>query len=56
MIDALTHLRAERAQALESVTLFVTISDSEAAHAVERQSVHQLNPSTLAAEFSQHLG
>jgi hypothetical protein len=56
MVDALAHLRAERAQALEGVTLFVTISDSEAAQAVERQSVHRLNRSTLAAEFGQRLG
>ncbi|MBO9547254.1 MAG: DUF4303 domain-containing protein [Caulobacter sp.] len=56
MIDALAHLRAERTQALEAVTLFVTISDSEAAQAVERQSVHQLNRSTLAAEFCQRFG
>lgn len=54
MIDALAHLRAERAQALEGVTLFVTISDSEAAQTVERQSVHQLNRSMLAAEFGKH--
>ncbi|MGH1556992.1 hypothetical protein ACRAWD_02675 [Caulobacter segnis] len=32
----------ERAQALESVTLFVTISDSEAAQGVEQH----INPST----------
>jgi hypothetical protein len=53
MIDTLAHLRAERAQVLEGVTLFVTISDSEAAQVVERQSVHRLNRSTLAAEFGQ---
>lgn len=56
MIDALAHLQAERAQALEGVTLFVTISDSEAARAVERNSVQRLNRSTLAAEFGQRLG
>jgi hypothetical protein len=56
IIDALAHLRVERAQALEGVTLFVTISDSEAAQEVEQQSIHRLNPSTLAAEFGQRLG
>lgn len=55
MIDALAHLRAERARTLEGVTLFVTISDSDAAQAVERQSVHRLNPPALAAEFGQRL-
>ncbi|MDR6624454.1 DUF4303 domain-containing protein [Caulobacter segnis] len=53
MIDALAHLRVERAQTLEGVTLFVTISDSEAAQSVEQQSIHRLNRSTLAAEFGQ---
>lgn len=56
MIDALAHLRVERAQALEGVTLFVTISDSEAAQGVEQKSIHRLNPSTLAAEFHRHPG
>lgn len=56
MIDALDHLRAERTQALEGVTLFVTISGSEAAQAVEQQSVHRLNRSALAAEFGQRPG
>lgn len=51
MIDALAHLRAERAQLLAGVTLFVTISDSQAAPALERRSVHRLNPPALAGEF-----
>lgn len=51
MIDTLAHLRAERAEALAGVTLFVTISDSDAAEAVERRSVHRLNPPTLAGKF-----
>jgi len=55
MIDALAHLRAERAQALEAVTLFVTISDSEEAEAVERRSANRLNPTTLAGEFGRPL-
>ena len=54
MIDTLAHLRAERAQALEGVTLFVTISDSEEAEAVERRSANRLNPPTLADEFRRH--
>jgi hypothetical protein len=48
MIDALAHLRAARA--LEGVTLFATISDSEDAEAVERRSANRLNPVTLASE------
>jgi hypothetical protein len=56
MIDALAHLRAERAQALEGVTLFVTISDSEEAKAVERRSANRLNPPRLAGQFGRHLG
>ncbi|WP_454762214.1 DUF4303 domain-containing protein [Caulobacter segnis] len=56
MTDALAYLRAERALVLDGVTLFVTISDSEAADAVERRSVQRLNRSTLAAEFDQRLG
>ncbi|MCJ9701845.1 DUF4303 domain-containing protein [Bradyrhizobium sp. SHOUNA76] len=55
MIHALAHLRAERAQALEGVTLFVTISDSEEAEAVERRSANRLNPPTLAGEFGRPL-
>jgi len=51
MIDALAHLRVERAQLLAGVMLFVTISDSEAAPAVERRSVHRLNPPALAGKF-----
>lgn len=51
MIDALAHLRTARAQALEGVTLFVTISDSEQAQAVERRSAHRLNPPGLADQF-----
>jgi len=56
MIDALAHLRAARPQALGGVMLFVTISDSEAAPAVERRSVHRLNPPLLAGEFGLPLG
>ncbi len=56
MIEALAHLRVERAQALDSVTLFVTVSDSEAAQAVERRSVHRLNRSPLVAKFGQGSG
>ena len=56
MIDALAHLRAERAQALEGVTLFVTISDSEEAKAVERRSADRLNPPRLAGQFGRPLG
>ena len=56
MIDALAHLRAERAQALEGVTLFVTISDSEEAKAVERRSADRLNTPRLAGQFGRHLG
>jgi hypothetical protein len=55
MIDALTHLRAERAQALDGVTLFVTISDSEEAEAVEQRSANRLNSPTLASQFKQPL-
>ncbi|MET3667221.1 DUF4303 domain-containing protein [Caulobacter sp. 1776] len=55
MIDALAYLRAERAQALDGVTLFVTISDSEEAKAVERRSADRLNPPTLAGQFGQPL-
>jgi hypothetical protein len=53
MIDALAHLRAARA--LEGVTLFATISDSEDAEAVERRSANRLNPVTLASEFGRPL-
>lgn len=56
MIGALAHLRLERAEALEGVTLFVTISDTEAAQGVEQQSIHRLNQSTLAAGFGQRRG
>ncbi len=56
MIDALAHLRAERTQALKGVTLFVTISDSEEAEAVERRSADRLNPPRLAGQFGRHLG
>lgn len=55
MIDALAHLRAERAQTLEGVTLFVTISDSEEAEAVERRSADRLNSPTLAEQFKKPL-
>lgn len=55
MIEALAHLRAERAQALEGVTLFVTISDSEEAKTVERRSADRLNPPILAGQFGRHL-
>lgn len=51
MIDALAHLRTERAQALDGVTVFVTISDSEEAKGVERRSVDRLNPPPLASQF-----
>ena len=56
MIDALAHLRAERARALEGVTVFVTISDSEEAKAVERRSADRLNPPTLAGQFGRPVG
>lgn len=54
MIDALAHLRVERARALEGVTLFVTISDSDEAAAVERRSADRLNPPILADQFGRH--
>jgi hypothetical protein len=53
MADALAHLRAERGPALESVTLFVTSSDSGDAEAVEDRYATQLNPPQLAQAFLQ---
>jgi hypothetical protein len=53
MADALAHLRAERGPALESVTLFVTISDGEDTEAVEDRYATQLNPPQLAQAFLQ---
>lgn len=53
MIDALAHLRTELAHLLDGVTLFVTISDSEKAEAVERRSAERLNPPALADQFGQ---
>lgn len=51
MADALAYLRAQRAQVLEGVTLFVTISDSDESAAVEQRSVQGLNPPPLAYQF-----
>ncbi|WP_158266570.1 DUF4303 domain-containing protein [Allosphingosinicella deserti] len=51
MIDALATLRAERGTALDGITLFVTISDSEEAEAIEHRSAVRLNPPALAAPF-----
>lgn len=56
MSDALAHLRAERADALEDVTLFVTITDSDAAEAVEARSATRLNPPEAAAAFVRRFG
>ncbi|WP_442678896.1 DUF4303 domain-containing protein [Sphingomonas sp. ASY06-1R] len=53
MADALAHLRAERGPALENVTLFVTISDSDDTEAVEDRYATQLNPPHLAQAFLQ---
>jgi hypothetical protein len=55
MIDALAYLRAQRAQTLEGVTLFVTISDSEKAKVVERRSANRLNSPSLANQFGRPL-
>jgi hypothetical protein len=56
MTDALATLRAARAQALEGVTLFVTITDSDEAEDVENRSAAQLNPPALAAAFARRFG
>lgn len=53
MIDALASLRAERTAALADVTLFVTISDSDEAQAIENLSAKRLNPPDLARAFQQ---
>ncbi|AHE53498.1 DUF4303 domain-containing protein [Sphingomonas sanxanigenens] len=51
MTDALALLRAERADKLADVTLFVSVSDSEDADGIERRSVALLNPPALISAF-----
>ncbi len=51
MIDALATLRSEREQALQGVTLFVTITDSEETIEVEDRSAVRLNPAELSEPF-----
>ncbi|WP_349308675.1 DUF4303 domain-containing protein [Microbacterium sp. MM2322] len=54
-IDALTaalaHLRAERAEALAGVTLFVSVTDSDETEAIENRSARALNPPELTERF-----
>jgi hypothetical protein len=56
MTDALANLRVERASALEHVTLFVTITDSDETLAVEDRSAQRLNPPQLAEPFLRRYG
>lgn len=56
MIEALAKLRAERGAALGGITLFVTISDSEDAEAVERRSAMRLNTPEQASAFVERFG
>lgn len=51
MTDALARLRSERADTLADVTLFVSVSDSDDAEAVERRSAERLNPAGLRSNF-----
>jgi hypothetical protein len=48
MTDGLAYLRKERADMLTNVALFVTVSDSETAEEVERQSAGLLNPQSIS--------
>ncbi|WP_206243735.1 DUF4303 domain-containing protein [Novosphingobium terrae] len=56
MIGALATLRAKRAEALEGVTLFVSITDSDEARAIEDRSATLLNPVPLAEAFLRRFG
>lgn len=51
MIEALSHLRDARGHALEGVTLFVTITDSDEAGAIENRSAADLNAPDVAQAF-----
>jgi hypothetical protein len=51
MTDGLAYLRKARAEMLNNVALFVTISDSEIAEDVEQQSAGQLNPQNILNEL-----
>jgi hypothetical protein len=51
MTDGLAYLREARAEMLNNVALFVTISDSEIAEDVEQQSAGQLNPPSILNEL-----
>ncbi|MDT3330714.1 DUF4303 domain-containing protein [Microbacterium aquilitoris] len=51
LIAALAHLRAERAEALAGVTLFVSVTDSDETEAIENRSARELNPPELSGRF-----
>ncbi|WP_420139577.1 DUF4303 domain-containing protein [Sphingomonas sp.] len=51
MTVALEHLRRERAEALAGITLFITLTDSDDAEAVENASAMRLNPPPLLDAF-----
>jgi hypothetical protein len=51
MIDGLSYLRIQRADMLTNVALFVTITDSETAEEVDRQSAVLLNPQSILNEL-----
>lgn len=60
MIGALHQLDEEglfgRDKAREKVTLFVSVSDSDGALAIETKSAEQLNPPRVAAKFAKRWG
>ena len=51
LIAALAALRAERADALHGVTLFVSVTDSDASESIENRSAAELNPPELSGPF-----
>lgn len=51
LIEALAHLRRERAEALAGVTLFVSVTDSDEAESIEDRSAAELNPPDLSGPF-----
>ncbi|PZT91400.1 MULTISPECIES: DUF4303 domain-containing protein [unclassified Sphingomonas] len=56
MIEALRHLRDARGHALKGVTLFVTITDSDEAEAIENRSAADLNAPDVAQAFISRFG
>ncbi len=51
LIAALAHLRSERADALDGVTLFVSVTDSDETEAIENRSATELNPAEVSGAF-----